>query len=86
MSNDLVAPFVRIHADYRAAIDMIVRSLSPDDLASVAELFQANWTTEATFSMKALPDEAWPVAAHVRLAIRNEQKRRAHAASQKQEA
>ena len=85
MSNDLVTPFARIHADYRAAIDTIVRSLSPDDLNEAGHLYQAA-VDPPTLTFMHLPDEVHPIAARVRRAVQREIIRRANAASQEQQA
>ena len=79
MSNDLALVFARIHADYRAAIEMTVRSLPPDALDALALQFQAEQDDARSFSMKHLPDAAWPVASAVRSAVKKEIKRRAAA-------
>lgn len=86
MSNDLIAVFARIHADYRAAIAMTVHNLPQEALEAVSAAFMAMEADAKKVSFRNISNEAWVAAPRVRIEVRREIKRRREAATQEEQA
>ena len=78
MTDDLAASFLRVHSDFRSAMNAIVRQFSDEDLANTRETYASN-------NLHNLPYEQGLVAVAVRRACRLEQTRRAAAVAAEKE-